>query len=576
MGHSIRRLCLPMLAGLAVSGCVWIHPTEPHRELPSGMAMPRFEQVAVDFAHRWDHETSHHLTGAAVLDVDGDGREEIFVGGGAGQPNALLGLRDGRLVDRIQGTGLESQGATYGSCATDLDGDGDVDLIVAHNHGVTLFVNEGVFFRPQPLPVDLPASSVPLAIAVSDIDHDGDGDLYLSVFVDFPHFVPATFNVPDHAKGNRLLRNDGNLHFTDITTPVTASKQNTFTSLFVDLDGDRYQDLVIAQNTGQVEILRNRGDGEFEAVPLASGYGFWMGVAAGDVDGDGDQDLFFTNVGDSFPAFLVNGDRRDDQKAANGWLLLRNEGGFRFTDATQDAGLAGFGFAWGAVFEDMNLDGRLDLLVSQNYVKWPVHRFFKFPGKLFLAAGAGADFFPVAGVENQAFSNSPVIADLDGDGRPDLFWLNNDSPSRAYLNRSDGNRVTVVMPDSASALGARVHLEGGGARYALEVASASGLGADQSPELVFGLGAETRADRLVISWADGRATVIENPPVNRPLRVEAPIRLGDARLRRAMLRERPLEVPPCRSSCSGEASPPSFARSASSSPRRVSTTSSSR
>ena len=148
------------------------------------------------------------------------------------------------------------------------------------------------------------------------------------MFVDFPHFVPATFNVPEHAKANRLLRNDGNLHFTDITTPVTASKQNTFTSLFVDLDGDRYQDLVIAQNTGQVEILRNRRDGRFEPVPFASGYGFWMGVAAGDFDADGDQDLFFTNVGDSFPPFVVKGDRHDDQPYNGGWLLLRNDGGF--------------------------------------------------------------------------------------------------------------------------------------------------------------------------------------------------------------------------------------------------------
>ena len=83
-------------------------------------------------------------------------------------------------------------------------------------------------------------------------------------------------------------------------------------------------------------------------------------------------------------------------------------------------------------------------------------------------------------------------------------------------------RSTLVMPDAVSALGARVHLEGEGAHYTLEVASASGLGADQSPDLVFGLGAAPRAERLVISWADGRTTVIEDPPLNRPLRIEAP------------------------------------------------------
>jgi hypothetical protein len=518
------RSCVALLplVSLCIGGCVWIHPTEPRRALPEGVALPRFEEIPVAFAHRWDHETSHHLTGAAVLDVDGDGRQEIFVGGGAGQPDALLGLEDGRLVDRIAGTGLGSPDATYGSCAIDLDEDGDVDLVVAGNDGVTLYLNEGGTFRPRPVPARFPENSVPLAVSVSDIDRDGDADLYLSVFVDFPHFVPATFNVPDHAKANRLLRNDGDLRFTDITTSVTASKQNTFTSLFVDLDDDGWQDLVVAQNTGQVEILRNRGDGSFEAVPVPSGYGFWMGVASGDVDADGDQDLFFTNVGDTFPGFVVKGDRRGDQPYQGGWLLLRNQGGFRFEDATREAGLAGFGFAWGAVFEDVNFDGRLDLLVSQNYVKWPIHAVFKFPGKLLLGAGAGADYYPAGGVENPAYGNSPVIADLDGDGRPDLFWLNNDSPSRAYLNRSSGDRVTVVMPDAVAALGARVRLEGGGARYVREVASNSGLGVDQSPDLVFGLSGGAPPERLVIAWADGRTTVLEDPPPNRPLRIELP------------------------------------------------------
>jgi hypothetical protein len=515
------RVVPSLLAALAGSGCIWIHPTEPRPPVADGVPLPRFEQVPVEFSHRWDQQTAHHLTGAAVLDLDADGRQEIFVGGGAGQPDALLSLRDGRLADVIAGTGLEHLGATYGSCASDLDADGDVDLVVARNDGVTLHLAEGARFRTQRLPVDLPEHSVPLAIAVSDVDRDGDGDLYLSVFVDFPHFVPATFNVPEHAKANRLLRNDGDLRFTDVTDAVTASKQNTFTSLFVDLDGDRYQDLVVAQNTGQVEILRNLRNGRFAPTSVESGYGFWMGVAAGDYDGDGDQDLFFTNVGDSFPAFVVKGDRHEDQPYRGGWLLLRNDGDFRFHDATHESGLDGFGFAWGAAFEDVNFDGRLDLLVSQNYVKWPVHHWFPFPGKLLL--GDGREFRPAEGiVENRAFGNSPVIADLDADGRPDLFWLNNDGPSRAYLNRSEGHRIHVLLPDSVASQGARVRLEGALPSHTREVASASGLGADQGPGITFGLGARTRAERLVIEWPDGRTTRIDDPPVDRPLRVELP------------------------------------------------------
>src|SRR5262245_32533835 len=171
---SLRRFTIPWVAALVGSGCSWIHPSEPHRQAPSSLTQPRFEALAVDFAHHWDRKTSHHLTGAAVLDIDGDGREEIFVGGGAGQPDALLRLRDGRLVDEIGATNLSSTSATYGSCAVDLDADGDVDLLVARNDGITLYVNEAGVFQPRRLPVELPVNSVPLAIAVSDIDRDGD------------------------------------------------------------------------------------------------------------------------------------------------------------------------------------------------------------------------------------------------------------------------------------------------------------------------------------------------------------------------------------------------------------------
>jgi hypothetical protein len=518
--HPVVRIVAVGVLVAATSSCTWIHPSEPRREVPLDTSIPLFDEIPVDFAHHWDRVRSHHLTGGSAIDVDGDGRFELFVGGGDGQSDALLTLRDGRLVDRIEGTGLSSQAATYGSTAIDFDQDGDVDLLVARDDGLTYYENREGRFLAHPIAFRAPSDSVPLMVSVADVDRDGDPDLYLSLFVDFPHFVSATFNVPSHAKANVLLRNDGDLHFTDITSEISASHQNTFTSAFVDLDGDGLDDLVVAQNTGPVEILRNTGAGSFERVPLDSGYGFWMGVAVGDYDDDGDPDLFFSNVGESFPGFLAKGDLHDDQRFAIGWLLLRNDGAMRFHDVTEEAGLGGLGFAWGALFEDVNLDGRLDLLVSQNYIKWPIHRLFKFPGKVLLGAGRPSGFFAADVAENPAYSNSPILADLDGDARLDLFWLNNDGPSRAYLNRSPGHAVVLALPDSVRSLGARAHLEGGSAGYTRTLVSGAGLGVDPAPWLVFGLGSATGAERVVIDWPDGHRTVIDDPDVDRAIPVE--------------------------------------------------------
>lgn len=493
--------------------------------VPSGTnRSSAFKEIQVDYRHKWTEET-HPFSGAGVIDIDNDGRMEVFVGGSQGQSDALLGFQDGKLVDLIEGTGLSHQSATYGPVSIDVDGDGDTDLLVAREDGIYLYQNQAGRFIENSLPIVLAEDAVPLNVAVSDIDQDGDGDIYISVFVKFNAFRSGVFNDPTHAKTNILLMNNGDQTFTDITAASgTAGLQNTFLSVFVDLNRDGYQDLVLAQNTGEIEVFRNNGDRTFTAVPTNSGFGFWMGLAVGDIDNDGDQDLFFSNAGNSIPAFLTKGDIRDDQKHNLEWLLLRNDGDFVLTDVTAAYSLTGEGFAWGGVFEDINLDSRLDLLVAQNYLKWPIHRLFKLPGKTYLQIRSNEQgkfqHVKTLGLENPHFGQSPVIVDLNEDGRPDVLWLNMNGTVRAFLNTSDNNFITVSVPDSVAMLGTRVSIETASKQvYTREIVTSTGMLTDQTSELVFGLGTASRVERILLEFPGGETRIIESPAINTKIRV---------------------------------------------------------
>lgn len=483
----------------------------------------KFTEIPVNYQTHW-YSDSHPFTGAAVIDIDNDGIAEVFVGGGQGQHDALLRYQNKQLKNVITGTGLSNFSATYGSAAVDIDNDADTDLIVARDNGLYLYINQQGQFTARKIPLELQKNAVPLAVAVSDIDQDGHADLYISTFINFPNFKSATFNDPEHAKRNILLLNNGDLSFTDITeSSKTAGKQNTFLSVFTDLNNDGWQDLVLAQNTGVVEIFRNNKNKTFTSMPSNSDFGFWMSLAVGDIDKDGDQDLFFSNVGHSIPEFLLQGDLKEDQKLAVEWLLLKNDGNFKFSDATETYGLNGEGFAWGGVFEDLNLDGQLDLLVAQNYIKWPIHKLFKLSGRSYLQQqdkNKQPYFQHIAalGLENPYYGQSPLIVDLDNDAKLDVLWINMDGPVRAFLNRSSQSYLAFNVPDNAAWLGTRIYLETTqGRSYTKEIVSNTGMLTDQSPDIVFGLKADEQVKSAIIIRPDGSRKVIKQPKINSTL-----------------------------------------------------------
>lgn len=514
----MRTLIIISAVAVLLSACV---PTFERDHITSTPpAVQSFKEIPTPFTHNWV-EPSHPFTGAAVIDVDGNGSLEIFVGGGRGQADMLLSFKDGALVD-VMGSRLLSNtaSATHGAASSDLDGDGDVDLVVAREDGLTIYVNDGGKFVVRDVPVTLAKDAVPLSVAISDVNNDGHGDLYVSAFVSFGAFKSATFNDTDHAKLNVLLINNGDLTFRDATQDSgTASKQNTFHTTFVDLDNDGDQDIVLAQNTGEVEIFERTADATFKSVVTNTGYGFWMGLGIGDYDQDGDQDIFVSNAGSSIPDFLTTGDIEDDQRHETRWILMRNEGGMKFSNVTEDQNLYGYGFAWGAQFEDLNLDGEVDLLIAQNYIKWPLHKWGPLPGKTLLQLNApeGQAFYqvPGLGLENTHFAQSPLIVDLDGDGRADVLWLNMAGPLKAFLNRSEGNFLTVKVPDRVDTLGATVNVMlKDGKTLSRQVIASTGLMTDPTPDVHFGLGQVNEIESVEIVTLNGARAEVLSPVIN--------------------------------------------------------------
>lgn len=481
-----------------------------------GQTALRFGQVDAPFANASDiaaRTGSLPFMAAVVIDSDGDGRDEAFLGGGRDQEDALLSydLASGAFLDIAGERGLsKSDGdATMGGGAIDIDGDGAPELFVARESGVWLYRNRGGKFDGANLDLPIDATTVALSISFGDVNRDGAVDFYVSGYLRNDLVERQTKFTEPYGGYSYLFVNNGDNTWRDATEEYGLKRQhNTFTALFSDLDNDGDGDLVVAEDTGHVEMWENTGAPPMQRIENPSVYSYPMGIAAGDINNDGLTDLYFSNVGPTIPVAVVRGDLPADAPFNTDYMLFENKGGLKLEDAAKRYKAARLGFGWGVVAADLDLDGWEDLAVAQNYAKFDqqaiIHRY----GGKILRNQNGESFAPVekrAGAVNRRFAISPMIGDYDGDGLPDLIWANLNGPAQAFLNRTpDAKAIRLAFADDVSSLHARVEISAGGKTFHREVVSGQGLSSDQTASLFVGLGDAAAAERVTIKFADGR------------------------------------------------------------------------
>jgi len=483
---------------------------------PQGKTDLRFTAAELPFSHEADLVNSLPFLASAALDINGDGQDELFLGGGDLQADAFFAFRNGKFEPLNIKLEKDDVDATHGAASLDMDNDGDTDLLTARESGVWYHENTNGNFGSVKLDLNLADNTTPLSIGFADLNQDGLADMYVAGYIKI-ELVEGETNFDDTYGGfSHLYLNEGDNKWRDISKEAGVWRQhNTFIGLFADLDNDLDSDLIIAQDTGKVEMYSNNGDTTFTPIKNPSDYSYPMGVAAGDYDNDGLIDLYFSNVGYTLPPALLKGNLESDDVFNPAYMLFHNKGDLKFSDTAKEMNAARYGFGWGTVFADMNLDGREDLLAAQNYARFPGNKLLQhYPGKIL--QNYGDKFMPVekvAGAENRLFGISPIVSDFNQDGWPDLVWANLDGESLAYINSAPHeNWIKVRLPNTAHSINARVIVtDDEGDEFIKQFITSQGLGSDQGRDLIFGLDPLGSVKSVRVEYQDGTTKTVQAP-----------------------------------------------------------------
>jgi enediyne biosynthesis protein E4 len=532
---------------------------DPGRNLPPGAPEPLFTDITqaaglASFRQFQGPRTSQLPedmgSGVAWGDFDNDGLDDLFVVSGGGSldlpasqraPSVLYrNLGDGRFekLQDFSDLRILGMGAAWG----DYNNDGWLDLVVTGYDTIILFRNDhGHLVRDKSVPSP---KGFWTGVSWGDYNRDAYLDLYVCGYVkyklgernvssnstQFGLEVPFTLNPASYEpERNLLFRNNGNGTFTEVAQELGVANREgrSLSALWHDFDGDGWSDLYVANDISENRLYLIR-HGKF----VDAGRGAWveeyrgsMGLAAGDFDRDGDDDLFISHW--IAQGYALYQSLLSEQKGmANGSEL-------HFTDVAANMGIGQPSLqeiGWGASFVDFDSDGWPDLIVANGSTfeqkEASPRRLVPMPSFLFW--NAQGNFFPDLAPWNRSLSQAHVsrglaVADYNNDGAMDVAivdqgegvrLLRNDIPQGNWAELQLHSRV----PPTGAPLGfgdaATVIAWVGGVPLRRTVGSSSYLSQD-SHRIHIGLGAANKIDRLEVHWLRGRPETWRNLAANQ-------------------------------------------------------------
>ena len=526
------------------------------REVESAPLFQEITQSAgLSFRH-WCGDSGKYFfpelmgSGVALFDYDRDGDLDIFnvqgmppsatpvkplSGSGFSATSRLFAQTSkGHFEDVTALAGLEDHAAYgMGVAVGDINNDGWPDLYVSKYGSDRLFLNREGRFEDitEAAGIDNPRWGT--SACFLDYDRDGWLDLYVANYVDYypsQRYIPPT-GVEDYISPNldpvpaKLFRNltgemaDKQPRFRDVSfeTGIDAKPGPGLGVVPADFSGDGWIDLYVANDAKANFLWVNRGGKSFvdEAVQAGAAYDAAgapqssMGVTTGDVDGDGRRDLFMTHIDGEYST-----------------LYLQLAPGI-FEDRTTGAGLAAatiLNTGFGTAFVDLDLDGDLDLLIGNGRARrrdaataaTSLETFWE-PyaerNQIFLNDGDGV-FAEVAAAEDGFLAQPHVtrglaVGDLDEDGDLDVVTTEVNGPARIFLNTAQrqGSWLMVRAVDprhgGRDAYGATVTVAAGKKRWSRDINPAFSYLSSSDPRAHFGLGSQSKFDRIEVVWPDG-------------------------------------------------------------------------